>query len=92
VTGTLFAPVLRSVADTDVIPVVNHFFGETVTVAGLLAGRDVVAQLRGRELGEVVALPRVMFGGPEGQTLDGMQAEEIGEALGRMVVTIGERG
>jgi putative radical SAM enzyme (TIGR03279 family) len=87
VTGTLFAPTLRAVMDVDVIPVVNRFFGETVTVTGLLTGQDVIGQLRGRELGQVVALPPAMFGGPQGQTLDGMQAKEIGEALGREVLT-----
>ncbi|MCK4473158.1 MAG: DUF512 domain-containing protein [Anaerolineae bacterium] len=89
VTGTLFAPVLRSlVADlpADVVPVVNRFFGETVTVAGLLTGQDVVAQLRERDLGDVVALPPAMFGGPEGQSLDEMWPQEVGEALGREVV------
>jgi putative radical SAM enzyme (TIGR03279 family) len=86
VTGTLFAPVMGSLTDVDVVPVVNRFFGETVTVAGLLTGQDVIAQLRGRELGEVVVLPAAMFGGPEGQTLDGMWPQEIEEALGRRVV------
>ena len=89
VTGTLFAPLLRSiVADSPaaVAPVVNRFFGETVTVAGLLTGQDVVAQLRGRDLGDVVALPPAMFGGPEGQSLDEMWPQEIEEALGRPVV------
>ncbi|RLC72659.1 MAG: hypothetical protein DRJ03_07040 [Chloroflexi bacterium] len=90
VTGTLFAPLLRQAtahfAEAEVVPVVNHFFGETVTVAGLLTGRDVVAQLQERDLGDVVALPAAMFGGPEGQSLDEMWPQEIGEALGRNVV------
>ncbi len=92
VTGTLFAPVLRQVVagrpGAEVVAVENRFFGETVTVAGLLTGRDVVDQLRGRDLGEVVLLPPAMFGGPEGQTLDEMQPEEIERALGRPVLLI----
>ena len=90
VTGTLFAPVLRQLTSqltgVYVLPAINRFFGETVTVAGLLTGGDVVAQLRGRELGDVVALPPAMFGGPEGQSLDGMWPDEVGQALGRPVV------
>jgi NifB/MoaA-like Fe-S oxidoreductase len=89
VTGTLFAPVLQRMAErlghVDVVPVVNRFFGETVTVAGLLTGQDVVAQLRERELGDLVMLPPAMFGGPEGQSLDGMWPQEVGEVLGRAV-------
>jgi putative radical SAM enzyme (TIGR03279 family) len=90
VTGTLFAPVLRAVTKATVIPVVNDFFGQTVTVAGLLTGQDVIAQLQGRDLGDVVVLPGAMFGGPEGQSLDGMGPQGIEEALGRRVVTIEE--
>jgi putative radical SAM enzyme (TIGR03279 family) len=90
VTGTLFAPVLQQMtselANVKVVPVVNHFFGETVTVAGLLIGHDVLAQLRDRDLGDVVALPPAMFGGPEGQSLDEMWPEEIGKVLARQVV------
>ena len=90
VTGTLFAPVLRqAVAGTPgvaVVAVENRFFGKTVTVAGLLTGRDVVDQLRGRDGGGAVLLPPAMFGGPEGQTLDEMWPEEVEEALGRRVV------
>jgi putative radical SAM enzyme (TIGR03279 family) len=88
VTGELFAPILRSVTEAKVIPIANHFFGPTVTVAGLLTGRDVVAQLRERELGHVLVLPAAMFGGPEGQSLDGMWPQEIEEALGRRVEVI----
>jgi len=91
VTGELFAPLLRrltaNMAGVEVVPVANRFFGETVTVAGLLTGQDVVAQLRKRYLGgSVVVLPAAMFGGPEGQSLDGMRPQGIGEALGRQVV------
>ena len=73
--------------NVEVVPVMNRFFGETVTVAGLLTGRDVVEQLKGHGLGEVVALPPAMFGGPEDQSLDEMWPEEVGEAVGRRVVT-----
>ncbi len=94
VTGTLFAPVLRHVttglANVEVMPVVNHFFGKTVTVAGLLTGQDVLAQLQDRDLGDVVALPPAMFGGPEGQSLDEMWPEEIEKALKRQVVVEGD--
>jgi putative radical SAM enzyme (TIGR03279 family) len=90
VTGTLFAPTLaQAVAgrpNVEVVPVVNRFFGETVTVAGLLTAEDVIAQLQERPLGDVVILPGVMFGGPEGQSLDDVWPESVAEALGRPVV------
>jgi putative radical SAM enzyme (TIGR03279 family) len=90
VTGTLFAPVLQQMttgfANVEVVPITNYFFGQTVTVAGLLTGQDVLSQLRGRELGDVVVLPPVMFGGPEDQSLDEMRPQDIGEALNRTVI------
>lgn len=90
VTGTLFAPVLRRVmaesVNVEVVPVVNRFFGEMVTVAGLLTGQDVVTQLREHALGDVVVLPPAMFGGPEGQSLDEMWPQEVGQMVGREVV------
>ena len=50
----------------------NERLGRGITVAGLLMGADVVAQLAGRELGEFVVLPRVMFDHPQGISLDDM--------------------
>lgn len=91
VTGTLFAPVLRSLAadlPVEVAPVVNHFFGETVTVAGLLTVQDVIAQLRERDLGDAVVLPPAMFDGPEGQSLDEMWPRDVEEALGQCAVAL----
>ncbi len=39
----------------------NHFFGETVTVAGLLTGKDVADQLLGKALGDELLFPAVML-------------------------------
>ncbi len=97
VTGTLFAPWLtQAIAGLDgaggveVVPVVNRFFGETVTVAGLLTGRDVAAQLTERGGDMPVVLPPAMFGGPEGQTLDEMLPDDIAQLLGRAVIVPSE--
>ncbi|MGD1992952.1 MAG: DUF512 domain-containing protein [Anaerolineae bacterium] len=91
VTGTLFAPILsREVAgrpNVEVVPVANHFFGKTVTVAGLLTAGDVIDQLEARPLADLVVLPAAMFGGPEGQSLDEMRPEDVAEALDRAVLT-----
>ena len=35
----------------------NDFFGEKITVSGLLTGQDIVKQLKGKELGEYLLLP-----------------------------------
>jgi putative radical SAM enzyme (TIGR03279 family) len=101
VTGTLFAPVLSAYAESytrqtgrsvKVVPVVNHFFGETVTVAGLLTAQDVLNALRGLDLGSGVLLPEAMFRGPEGQSLDGQTREFMQASLGVPVYLITEIG
>jgi NifB/MoaA-like Fe-S oxidoreductase len=101
VTGTLFAPVLSAFANAyrdqtgwgvTVVPVVNHFFGEFVTVAGLLTVQDVLAALEGRELGRTVVLPEAMFRGPDGQSLDGQTREAVQTTLGVPVILVTETG
>jgi NifB/MoaA-like Fe-S oxidoreductase len=68
ITGTLAAPVLQAFADrlsqvenleVRVAPIRNDFFGPTVTVAGLITGADIAAQLCGQDLGDVALVPSV---------------------------------
>jgi putative radical SAM enzyme (TIGR03279 family) len=101
VCGELVAPLMRRVAEEmsasngvqiEVVPVVNRLFGETVTVSGLLGGKDVIAALHGRDLGEVVFLPRAMFADyapgetVHERTLDGLTVRDIEARLGRRVM------
>jgi NifB/MoaA-like Fe-S oxidoreductase len=106
VCGTLIAPVLAEIAaefsqltglEVEVIPVVNEFFGPTVTVSGLLTGRDVIAALQqrtleGRDLGEAVFLPRTMFDAAGEVTLDDMTPLEIEAKLRTRVEIAGAMG
>jgi putative radical SAM enzyme (TIGR03279 family) len=97
VTGVLFAPVLRKVtveleqllgSQLSVEAIRNTTLGETITVSGLLMGRDVVRQLAEVSLGDLVALPAVIFRGPRRTTLDDMTPVDIESALGRPVVLV----
>lgn len=94
-TGTLFAPLLTTIARefsaltglrVKVTPIVNQRLGDTITVAGLLMGRDVIEQLHGHGLGDLVMLPRIMFDHPEGIALDDVSPNQIAQALDRPVV------
>lgn len=40
--------------DIRVKPILNRFFGETVTVSGLITGQDLIAQLQGEEADEIL--------------------------------------
>ena len=97
VTGVAATPFVQQVIDkakhlfpelkANVVTVINKFFGESVTVAGLVVGRDIVDTLRGRnDLGEVLLLPRVMLRETEDVFLDGMTLDELKRIVGKKVV------
>ena len=95
ITGTLFAPVLAGIArefsaltDThvQVIPISNQRLGDTITVAGLLMGQDVIDELQGRDLGDLVVLPRIMFAHPDGISLDDVSPAQISQAVDRPII------
>lgn len=66
----------------------NEFFGENITVAGLICGCNLIEQLKGKDLGDKLLLPSVMFRSERDITLDGVSVEDIESALGvRVEVT-----
>jgi NifB/MoaA-like Fe-S oxidoreductase len=68
------------------IAVKNLLFGTSVTVTGLVRGRDILAGLKGKELGDVVLIPDVMLKEGEGLFLDGLSVAELAEELDTRVV------
>ena len=60
----------------------NNFFGPNVTVAGLITGQDLIAQLTGKELGERLLLPDCMLRYHQNVFLDDVTVEQVEEALG----------
>ncbi len=70
-TGKLAYPYVREMAKEmmallpgltiHVYEIVNYFFGEMITVAGLLTGKDIISQLTGERLGERLLLPQNML-------------------------------
>ena len=63
----------------------NCFFGETITVSGLITGRDLIEQLKGRALGERLLIPDSMLRAGERIFLDDVTVEE---ALGVPVTAL----
>ena len=62
-------------------PIRNDFFGEQITVSGLLTGGDIRAQLAGKELGEALYLPQNVLRSGEEVFLDDMTLQQLGNAL-----------
>ncbi len=86
-TGTSFAPFLQDMLETfplqelqvEVLPVVNRFFGETVTVTGLLTAGDVLEQIRGHAADELL-ISETMLRSGEDVFLDNVTLEAFEEA------------
>ncbi len=66
----------------NVIRITNNFFGETVTVAGLLTGGDMIAGCRGEELGETLFIPRNSLRADGDLFLDNLSPEDLERELG----------
>ena len=64
-----------------VFPLVNHFFGETIDVAGLITGKDLITQLRGKELGEKLLIPVNMLRHGEDVFLDDITIADVEREL-----------
>ena len=62
-------------------PIRNDFFGEMITVAGLITGQDLIAQLKDRPLGDRLLLPACMFKSGEEVFLDDITKTQAEEAL-----------
>lgn len=59
----------------------NDFFGEKVTVSGLLTGQDIISQLKDKELGETLLLPENVLRSGEDVFLDDVSVGDVQTAL-----------
>ena len=90
-TGLLAAPYLETLMEMvrekfpgrmiHLYPIRNDFFGEQITVAGLITGQDLMAQLKGKPLGSRLLLPEVMFKNGEEVFLDDITRTQVETAL-----------
>lgn len=70
----------------------NDFFGESITVAGLLTGKDLIAQLRGKELGDALLIPAVMLRREGDLFLDDLSPTDLERALHVPVLRVSNDG
>ncbi len=90
-TGKLAAPFIRRYADEiekrfpdrriRLYEIRNDFFGEQITVSGLITGQDIIAQLKGKDLGSCLLLPCNMFRSGEETFLDDLTRQDVQNAL-----------
>ena len=100
-TGVSARPFLQELADRarertgaagQVIAIVNDFFGHTIDVAGLITGGDLIAQLRGRDLGERLLIPVNMLRHGGDVFLDDLHVSDVERALGVPVTVVEQDG
>ena len=75
-----------------VYPIQNRFFGETITVAGLVTGGDLIDQLRGKELGQRLLIPAHMLRAGERVFLDDVSLDDVERELGVPVTAVEQDG
>lgn len=61
--------------------IINHYFGEQITVTGLLTATDILEQLKGKDLGDWVVLPSVVLKADEDIFLDDISLEDMQRTL-----------
>lgn len=67
--------------ELQVVCITNHFFGEQITVTGLLTATDIIEQLSTLELGDWVVLPSVVLKADEDIFLDDIALEDVQKSL-----------
>ena len=102
VTGVSAYPLISDIVDTatkkwhnlssKVYMVKNDFFGHNITVAGLITGGDIINQLKGKELGDLLLIPDVMLRHENDKFLDDVTVSDLAEALGVRVRVIHSGG
>lgn len=70
----------------DVLKVINHFFGETITVSGLLTAQDIISAAKDVKLNEIVLISSNMLKSDEDILLDDMSLNELEKRLNRKIV------
>lgn len=99
-TGVAAYPTIKGLAEKmerifpklqiNVYKIVNNFFGESITVAGLLTGADIKSQLCDKTLGDELLIPECALRHGEDVFLCGMTVPELSEALGVKVTSVSD--
>ena len=105
ITGTAAAPHLESLAkrihsvypniELKIVPIVNHFFGEKITVSGLITGQDIVKQTKDLNMtneNSLILLPSAMFRADEEVLLDDMTRSDLEAHFGVAVKKVETEG
>lgn len=98
VTGVDAKPLITEIVDKmtkkwdnlkcDVIAIRNDYFGESITVAGLVTATDIENQLKDKELGDELLVPAVMLRSERDMFLDSVTVEELSKKLDAKITVV----
>lgn len=101
-TGKAAYPLIKSLADKaqekfenltiEVTEIKNNYFGETIVVAGLLTGTDLIDQLSSKDLGDELLIPSAMLRSEGDIFLDDISVEELSAKLNVKVTPVDNDG
>ena len=78
--------------EIDFYKIINNFFGETITVSGLITATDIIDQLKDKDLGETLYISRAMLKADEEIFLDNITLEGIQEKMNIEVIPCENNG
>lgn len=101
-TGEAAFPLIKSIVDDctaknplldcGVYAVKNNFFGEKITVSGLVTATDIIEQLSGKDLGDELLIPTSMLRSEGDMFLDSITLDELEEKMNVSVVPTENNG
>ncbi len=102
ITGVLAAPLISELAEKTkakfkdfncaVYPIKNNFFGEQITVAGLITAKDIIEQLKGKNLGDEAFIPKTMLRQGEDCFLDDITLTDLEKELNVKITPVENDG
>lgn len=101
-TGVAAYPLIRKIADLceqkaqglkcNVFSITNNFFGEKITVAGLVTATDIYEQLKNKNLGDTLLIPSSMLRNEGDMFLDSITVEELSLKLDVKIIPVNNDG
>ncbi|MBW4636843.1 MAG: TIGR03279 family radical SAM protein [Gloeocapsa sp. UFS-A4-WI-NPMV-4B04] len=88
-----FQPILQKLncvegLKVNMVALCSHYWGQSITVTGLLTGRDLLQELQGKYLGDALLLPAIMLKNGDTCFLDDMTLAELADKLNTPVLPV----
>lgn len=88
-----FHPILHQLnqvegLEVNMVALCSDYWGQSITVTGLLTGQDLLQGLRGKYLGDAILIPDIMLKSGETRFLDDMTVEELAKEIDTPILPI----